>query len=168
MPAVLERHYDRSVRVMAPLPGLYGELDSVEGIARFIRQIDRIAPADEEHARCQGSLSIGPLSYRLNGELELERLDPPHGLRLRLHSPALRLEIEGLFEFVVSAENETTVHYAATIRSAHPLVRRMGSALTGLLEEHVDSATDLVAVRGRQYAEAQRRFTELEPSEEQP
>jgi len=38
----------------------------------------------------------------------------------------------------------------------------MRSSLTGALEEHFDSAIDLVAVRGRQYAEAERRLSNFQ------
>ena len=159
---VLERHYERSVRVMSPLRGLYREMDSVEAIVRFIPNIDSLTDIDEDHAVCHGSVSIGPLSYRLDGRIRVQRVDPPNGLRVKLEAPSLQLQIDGMFGFTVSAQNETTLHYSATIRSAHPLVRRMRSSLTGLLEEHVDSATDLVSVRARQYAEAERRFSELQ------
>jgi carbon monoxide dehydrogenase subunit G len=160
---VLERSYERTVRVEAPLRGLYREMDTVEALARFLPQVDRLIPgSDADHAACEGSISIGPLSYRLQGTLSVERVDPPRTLRVRLRAPAIHLELDGEFDFTASAEEETTLRYAAMIRSSHPLVRRMRSSLTGALEEHVDSAIDLVAVRGRQYAEAERRLSNFQ------
>ena len=108
MPTALERSYERTVRIGAPVDGLYEEMDSVHGLA------------------------------------------------------SLRLELEGAFDFTVSAQDETTLRYAATIRSTHPLLRRMPSSLTGALVEHVDTTTDLIAVRTRQYTQARRLLAEPE------
>jgi hypothetical protein len=106
--------------------------------------------------------SIGPLSYEVDGDMTVERAVPLHSLEIALRAPSLRLELEGAFEFMVSAQDETTLRYSATIRSAHPLLRRMPSALTGALEEHVDTTTDLISVRARQYTQAKRRLADLE------
>lgn len=168
MTAVLERDYERTVRINAPLRGLYREMDSVDGLARFLPQVDSVEHAEQNasHAVCHGSVSIGPLSYRLAGTVAVERVDPPNALRVQLRAPSLQLEITGMFEFTPSAADETTLRYAATIRSAHPLVRRMRSSLIGLLEEHVDWATDLLMVRGRQYTNAERLLgPDLRPRE---
>jgi hypothetical protein len=157
MSAVLERDYERTVRVSAPLRALYREMDSVDGLVRFLHQIDDHEPdPDSKGGLVHGSMAIGPLSYRLTGTLLVERVDPPRSLWVRLRAPSLQMEIEGTFEFTAASAEETTLRYAATIRSAHPLVRRMRSSLIGVLEEHVDAATDLAAVRGRQYAQAAR------------
>jgi carbon monoxide dehydrogenase subunit G len=155
--SVLERDYERTIRVSAPLRALYREMDSVDGLVRFMHQIDdHEADPDSKGALVHGSIAIGPLSYRITGTLLVERVDPPRCLWVRLRAPSLQLEIEGTFEFTAASTEETTLRYAATIRSAHPLVRRMRSSLIGVLEEHVDAATDLAAVRGRQYAQAAR------------
>ncbi|HEY1966990.1 MAG TPA: hypothetical protein VGH89_03510 [Pseudonocardia sp.] len=165
MAAVLERSYERTVRVMAPLLGLYREMDSVDGLVRFLAEVDSyVSSPTDDSATLIGSLCIGPLSYRLEGSLMIHRVVPPNSLRIRMRAPSLQLELEGTFEFTASAAEETTLRYSATMRSSHPLVRRMRSSLTGALEEHVDSATDLVAVRARQYAEAERRFNDLQQS----
>ncbi len=157
MSSVLERDYERTIRVSAPLRALYREMDSVDGLVRFMHQIDdHEADPDSKGALVHGSIAIGPLSYRITGTLLVERVDPPRCLWVRLRAPSLQLEIEGTFEFTAASTEETTLRYAATIRSAHPLVRRMRSSLIGVLEEHVDAATDLAAVRGRQYAQAAR------------
>jgi carbon monoxide dehydrogenase subunit G len=161
--SVLERSYERTVRVEAPLRGLYREMDTVDGLVRFLPQVDRhISGPDPGHAVCEGSISIGPLSYRVQGTISVERVDPPRALRVRLRAPAIHLELDGEFEFAASAAEETTLRYSAIIRSSHPLVSRMRSSLTGALEEHVDSAIDLVVVRGRQYAEAERRLSNFQ------
>lgn len=157
MSSVLERDYERTIRISAPLRALYREMDSVDGLVRFLHQIDdHEADPDSKGALVHGSIAIGPLSYRITGTLLVERVDPPRCLWVRLRAPSLQLEIEGTFEFTAASTEETTLRYAATIRSAHPLVRRMRSSLIGVLEEHVDAATDLAAVRGRQYAQAAR------------
>jgi carbon monoxide dehydrogenase subunit G len=159
MDAVTQRSYERTVRVGAPLWALYAEMDSVERIARFLPQLDRVEPvdeADDTQARCFGVVSIGPLCYRLAGSLEVQRVNPPRRVGILLRASRVPLELEGGFEFTRAAAEETTVRYAATIRSAHPLMRRIPSALTGVLEEHVDAATDLAALRGRQYVQAER------------
>jgi carbon monoxide dehydrogenase subunit G len=154
---VLERSYERTVRIKAPQRTLYGEMDSVEALARFLPQVDGLEPdPDPRIAVCFGAVAIGPLSYRLKGTLELERVDPPNGLWLRLRASNVPMELEGRFEFTASAAEETTLRYSATIRSEHKLIRRMRSSMIGVLEEHVDAATDLAAVRGRQYAQAAR------------
>ena len=155
MVKVLERSYERTVRIKAPLLTLYGEMDSVEALARFLPHVDGLEPdPDPRMAGCFGAGAIGPLSYRLTGTLELERIDPPNGLWLRLRASNLPIELEGRFGFTPSAAEETTLRYSATIRSEHKLIRRMRSSMIGVLEEHVDAATDLAAVRGRQYARA--------------
>ncbi|HTK65016.1 MAG TPA: SRPBCC domain-containing protein [Pseudonocardia sp.] len=157
MVEVLERSYERTVRIKAPQRTLYGEMDSVEALARFLPQVDGLEPdPDPRIAVCFGAVAIGPLSYRLKGTLELERVDPPNGLWLRLRASNVPMELEGRFEFTASAAEETTLRYSATIRSEHKLIRRMRSSMIGVLEEHVDAATDLAAVRGRQYAQAAR------------
>lgn len=159
MGGVTQRTYERTVRVRAPLRPLYAEMDSVERIARFLPQLDRVELLDEAgdtQARCFGVMSIGPLVYRLAGSLELQRMNPPGRVGIRLRASGVPLELEGGFEFTRAADEETTVRYAATIRSAHPLMRRIPSALTEVLEEHVDTATDLAALRGRQYVHAER------------
>ncbi len=163
MSTALERSYERTVRVQAPLRGLYREMDSVPGMVRFISEIaGHVAGESDGQAVIIGSVSIGPLSYRLDGTLAVERVNPPNSLTVQIRAEGLHLELDGTFEFTVAAAEETTVRYAATIRSGHPLVRRMRSALTGALEEHVDSATDLVVMRGRQYAAAERKLAHPE------
>jgi|SRR5581483_5644138 carbon monoxide dehydrogenase subunit G len=163
MPTALERSYERTVRIGAPLEGLYEELDSVHGLARFIPQLDSsVLGSDDSRGACRGVFSIGPLSYEVDGDMTVERAVPLHSLEIALRAPSLRLELEGAFEFMVSAQDETTLRYSATIRSAHPLLRRMPSALTGALEEHVDTTTDLISVRARQYTQAKRRLADLE------
>jgi carbon monoxide dehydrogenase subunit G len=154
---VLERSYERTVRIKAPQRTLYGEMDSVEALARFLPHVDSLEPDPDPYiAVCFGAVAIGPLSYRLKGTLELERIDPPNGIWLRLRASNLPMELEGRFEFTASSAEETTLRYSATIRSEHKLIRRMRSSMIGVLEEHVDAATDLAAVRGRQYAQAAR------------
>jgi carbon monoxide dehydrogenase subunit G len=164
---VLERSYERSVRIKASQRTLYGEMDSVEGLARFLPQVDGLEADPDPHlAVCFGAVAIGPLSYRLKGTLEIERIDPPNGLWLRLRASNVPMELEGRFEFTASAAEETTLRYSATIRSEHKLIRRMRSSMIGVLEEHVDAATDLAAVRGRQYAQAARLLApELHPQD---
>jgi carbon monoxide dehydrogenase subunit G len=167
MVEVLERSYERTVRIKAPQRTLYGEMDSVEGLARFLPQLDSLEADPDPHiAVCFGAVAIGPLSFRLKGTLELERVDPPNGLWLRLRASNVPMELEGRFEFTASAAEETTLRYSATIRSQHKLIRRMRSSMIGVLEEHVDSATDLAAVRGRQYVQAAQLLSpDLHPQE---
>ena len=167
MVEVLERSYERTVRIMAPQRTLYGEMDSVEALARFLPHVDSLEPdPDPRIAGCFGVVAIGPLSYRLKGTLELELIDPPNGIWLRLRASNLPIELEGRFDFTASSAEETTLRYAATIRSQHKLIRRMRSSMIGVLEEHVDAATDLAAVRGRQYAQAARLLSpDIHPQE---
>lgn len=167
MSAVLERSYERTVRVNAPVRALYREMDSVDGLVRFMHQIDSHEPdPDGKGALVHGSIAIGPLSYRITGTLLVERVNPPNGLWVRLRAPSLQMEIEGRFDLTASSAEETTLRYAATIRSGHALMRRMRSSLIGVLEEHVDAATDLAAVRGRQYAQAARLLSpDMQPRE---
>jgi carbon monoxide dehydrogenase subunit G len=170
MASVLERSYERTVRVNSPLRALYREMDSVDGLVRFLPQIDSHEPdPDSQGALCQGVISIGPLSYRVAGTLLVERVTPPSQLWVRLRAPSLQLELEGTFDFAASSNDETTLTYSATVRSAHPLVRRMRSSLIGMLEEHVDAATDLATIRGKQYAQAARLLSpdleEREPAD---
>jgi hypothetical protein len=156
---VMERTYERTVRVSAPMRALYGEMDSVELIARFLSEVDRVEPFDDlEDARGRffGTVTIGPFSYRLTGTLMIERVDPPAGLWVRLRASNLPIEFDGRFEFAEAAAEETTLRYAATIRSAHPLMRWLRSWLIAALEAHVDTATELAAVRGGQYTRAER------------
>lgn len=162
MARVADPHYQRDVRVMAPLHGVYREMDTVDGLVRFIPQIGEHRPEPGGgRARCRGTVSLGPLTCRLTGEIRVQRVDPPHAIHVLLESSELAIELDGTFELIESAEDETTLRYAASIRSEHPLVRRMRSSMTGLLEEHVDSTTDLVAVRVRQYTSAARRFADI-------
>jgi carbon monoxide dehydrogenase subunit G len=164
---VLERSYERTVRIKAPQLTLYGEMDSVEALARFLPHVDSLeSDPDPRIAGCFGVVAIGPLSYRLKGTLELERIDPPNGIWLRLRASNLPIELEGRFDFTASSAEETNLRYSATIRSQHKLIRRMRSSLIGVLEEHVDAATDLAAVRGRQYAQAARLLSpDVHPQE---
>jgi carbon monoxide dehydrogenase subunit G len=164
---VLERSYERTVRIKAPQRTLYGEMDSVEALARFLPQVDGLEPDPDPHiAVCFGAVSIGPLSYRLKGTLEVERVDPPNGLWLRLRATNVPMELEGRFDFTPSSAEETTLRYSATIRSDHKLIRRMRSSMLGVLEEHVDAAIDLAAVRGSQYAQAARLLSpDMHPQE---
>jgi hypothetical protein len=165
MSIALERSYERTVWVKAPLRGLYREMCTADSLARFIPEIDRHRPgSDDSRAICSATISIGPLSYRVDGTLTVDRVVPLSVLRVELLVPSLQLSLRGTFDFTASAETETTLHYSATIRATHPLVRRLRSSLTGALEEHVDSTTDLISIRARQYAEAERRFAELEQS----
>jgi hypothetical protein len=141
---------------------LYDELDSAHRLARFIPQLETsMADATADGAAtCRGLLSIGPLCYSIPGEMSVERVVPLHNLEVVLRAPSLRLELDGTLDFAVGAQDETTLRYAATIRSSHPLLRRLPGALIGALEEHVDSTTDLIAVRGRQYSQARRRLAD--------
>lgn len=168
MSTALEWDYRRVVRVNASVHALYAEMDSVEGLVRFMPQIDDHQPTDDDAqaATIHGCIGLGPVSYRLTGSLTIDRADPPRRLRVRLQAPSRQLEIEGGFAFTPVSVEETAVEYAATVRCAHPLVRRMRSALIGVLEEHVDAATDLAAVRGRQYVQAAQLFSpDLRPGD---
>ena len=163
MPTALERSYERTVRVGAPVDRLYEQMDSVHGLARFIPQLESsVLGADDDRGVCRGLFSIGPLSYEVDGNMTVDRVVPLHNLEIALRAPSLRLELDGQFEFLVGAQDETTLRYAATIRSTHPLLRRMPSSLTGALEEHVDTTTDLIAVRARQYTQAKRLLADTE------
>jgi carbon monoxide dehydrogenase subunit G len=164
MPTALERTYERSVRIEAPHDGVYEELDTAHGLARFIPQLDGpVLGPDDDHGACRASVSIGLLSYEFDSDITVRRATPPHSLEVELRAPSLRLELDGVFNLTVNARDETTLRYTATIRSTHPVFRRMSSALTGVLEEHVDSTTDLIAVRAHQYTRARRRLTETDP-----
>jgi hypothetical protein len=159
----VESSYERTVRVQAPVNGLYREVDSIHRLARFIAQIDSHLPgANDDYGMCRASFFFGPLAYQVDGDIAVERVLPPHCLAVALRVPTLRLELDGTFDLSISAQYETTLRYAATIRSSHPVLRRMHNALTGALVEHVDTTTDLITVRAGQYARAERRFTELE------
>lgn len=163
MAAALERSYERTVRVKAPLRGLYREMDTVDGLIRFIPQIERHRAApDGESAVAFGSMSLGPLSWQLRGDIRIEQVDPPNALNLFIDVPSVQMTFRGVFEFSTSAADETTLRFAATVSSSHNLVRRMRSSLTGALEDFVDSTTDRVAILARQYAEAERRFSDIQ------
>lgn len=161
MSTVTECAYERTVRVESPVDDLYEEIDSVHRLARFIPQLaSDVEGTSDTTGDCRGVLAIGPLSYEVDGQLLVEPVSPMHNLEVALRAPALRLELDGVLALSPGANNETTLHYSATLRSTHPVLRRMPKALSGVLEEHVDTTTDLIAVRGRQYTQARRALTE--------
>jgi hypothetical protein len=153
----VERTYARAVRVKVPTRMLRPAMGSIDGLLRYFPGIETDpAQTADKHARCHVAISIGPLSYRLDAVLSIDEGDTPEMLRISMRVPALRLEIRGLFDFAASAAGETTLRYTATISSTHPLARRIPTSLANTLEDHVDSAIDLIAKQGRQYSAAKR------------
>jgi hypothetical protein len=167
MSSVTERSYERTVCVHASVAALYQEMKTADGLVRFLCEVEsHLVDPEDGHAVCQGMISVGPLSYRIAGDLVVEgqagQGDTESGasLRVALRAPSLRIQIDGTLDLIAAAARETTLRYAATIRSSHPLLRRFGSALTGTLEEHVDSATDRIAVLVSQYTAARRQLSD--------
>jgi hypothetical protein len=134
-------------------------MDSVQRLARFLPQIEGLASeTGARTALCQCVLRVGPLSYRLRSNLLVQPTAPPTVVSVQLEAPDLRLMIASSLEFFTASLEETTLRYAATVRSTHPLVRRLRGSLLTMLEEHVDVAVDLAVTRGRQYVRAAREL----------
>lgn len=159
MASELERSYNRTVRVLAPLRALYDDMCTAAGLLKFMPQIARYRVTDNpDEARIATELTLGPVSWPVEGTLVVRRTLPPRELAARIDIPSLQIVVEGRIELEGTAAEETQLTFAATIRSAHPLVRRMRSQLTGALEETVDTTTDRIAILARQHAEAERRL----------
>jgi carbon monoxide dehydrogenase subunit G len=164
MVATLERSYARTVLVKSPIRSLYHEMRTAASVIRFMPVIDDfVATSDEHVATILTTLCLGPVSWQFTGRLELEEVDPPHRLGISITVPSPQLDFIGEFHYEVSSAEETNLRYEATVRTDQPLLRRMRSSLVGSLEEYVDSTTERVAILARQYADAERRFSELEP-----
>ena len=155
--APVERSYARTMRIAVSARTLSLALDSVDGVLSLFPQIHTcsVDPTDT-HARCRLTVPVGPSLRHLDAACSVDRLDMPRTLRVLIHVPALSMRTLGVFDFTPCAAGETALTYTATMTSTGPTTRRIRSSLSDVLEDHVDSAAELLARLSRQYTAAKR------------
>jgi uncharacterized membrane protein len=156
---VLEADHETTVRVMAPIEGVWEEIRTIDRLLAFMHRVERFeAQPDGRTARVWSRLAWGPLDWELEGSVALTEAVTPRRLAWSGVIPRLGLTVEGVLELAPGAHDETVLCYRAALRCDHHLVARLEGVLTAGLEDHVETFTARVATLAAQHAQAKQRL----------
>jgi hypothetical protein len=156
---MFEADHETTVRVRAPITGVWEELCSIDRLLARIPEIAyfKVEP-DGQRARISTRLAWGPVRWKV-GTAGLLEATPPHRLHWGCRAPSLEVDFEGTFELTrAGTEDETDLFYRGYLRCNHTLIRRLRGALTSVLESHVNRFPPRIATLAAQHAEAEQHL----------
>jgi len=151
----MELQIERSERLMAPLPFVWDEMNSLDELLNktaHLANYEVLLSGDRAHAST--ILAWGPIKKRLRLDVKLLGIVAERQVRYAIEAATLGSRLEASIDLIPFGPNETKLNYRAgvEVRSRHGRHRR--HLLDEIAEDHVDTLIGHVKAKSEKIGRA--------------
>jgi len=154
----MELQFERCERIMAPLPLVWEELDSLDHL------LDKMALArydvhpDGGRASARVILRWGPLNHAVDLEMTLVGTMRQRQIRYAFQAPRLSVRLEGAINLIPLGSSETKLDHRGAVDVQHRFAARVRGQLQEIMEDYADTIVDRVRARAENRGRAQEQL----------
>jgi hypothetical protein len=154
----MELQLERRERIMAPLPLVWEELDSLDRLlGKTAYLADHVLPGGDR-ASAKITLSWGPLKQIVDLDVTLLGALDHRQIRYAIEAPRLNSRLEGAIDLIPLGRSETMLDHRGAVDVEHRLAARMRGQLEELTEQYADTIVERVKTRAENRRHAQERL----------
>jgi carbon monoxide dehydrogenase subunit G len=155
----MELEVQRHERIMAPLPLVWEEIDSLDQILAKSPHVCEyeVVPGGQK-ARGKTRLAWGPVKWTVDLEVTIVEIQPRQRLTFAIAAPALEVYSEATIELASIGADETKLDYRGHLDVRHRMARHMRGLFNEIAEDQAHSLVHRVKARAEQRRLAQERL----------
>jgi carbon monoxide dehydrogenase subunit G len=160
MAAALERQYDTTLRIEAPLDAVWEEIRTIDRILKRAPEVDEFELEPDGRATWRGRFVSGRFHRDVIGRAEIVDLAEGRNVTYTTTIPTLEARFNGIFALAPGGEDVTVMGYRGAFVCRHRFAWLMRQPLTAILEDHVLSVPARVGQLAHQHAAFERQMNE--------
>jgi hypothetical protein len=143
MPSPLERHYERTLRIDAPLSCVWQEIATLRELLACVPEVEEyeLEPSGRQ-AHWRGHITLGGRVRRVvRGRAEILDAAPRKHMAYTIEVPVLAAKFLGIFALASGGEGVTVLGYRGSLVCHHRFAAALTHVLIPVMEDHVESVT---------------------------